>query len=198
MSHRKKSASTPKVDPTITPISTGSAWLPTAPTGGVKGVVTAPPTPAPDPTDPLTITSDMFVDGVTFTLPTGGTSAVPTNLCATEAAAKALQTWLQTNGVSTRLVWGAPQVTNLVAEPTAYSALVPWLEDGKGARENAGVLLTNMQRWGQIFRPVMMQQTVGAFATDDSLEQTDPTNESLVGNVPNEDSATQAIPGSQA
>lgn len=193
---KAKFSTGPSVDTSVPQINTGNAWLPVAPAGGETSTISGvnPALAAPDPTAPLVITPDMFQDGVTIASADGSTNPVATNLCATEAGAIAMQNWLKANGVTTTMVFGAPEVDNLIADEDKYSTLVPWLEDGKGARENAGLLLSEMQYWAQISRPVMLSQTVGAFTADDALEQTDPTNQGLAGNVPNEDSPTPQYP----
>ncbi len=204
MSKKSKKVTTQAPDPSLPVVNTGNAWLPVAPAGGVSTIApnVQPPNPvpaaAPDPTAPLTVTTDMFVDGISETAPDGTVQSVPTNLCATYAAADQLRQWLEANGVATSIVYGAPTVADLQTDAYKFSALVPWLEDGKGARENAGTLLSEMQFWGQISRPVMLSQTVGAFALDDSLAKTDPTNQGLAGNVPNEDAPTSVPPSTEA
>lgn len=177
----------------LPPVHTGSAWLPVPPTAG-SGFSAQPVQPSvePDPTAPLNVTPDMFVDGVTETGPTGTLSGVPTNLCATPAAALQLQNWLQANGVKTTIEYGAPMPEDLQTNEYKYSQDVPFLTDGT-ARENVGQLLSAMQYWGQISRSVMLSQTVGAFATDDALAKTDPTNDALEGGVPNENDPTPKL-----
>ncbi len=91
-------------------------------------------------------------------------SGVPDFYCATLKGATALQQHLKDNGISTTIVMDWPQ-RNWNTSYFSPSSKVPWLDDGKGAVENAGQLLDNYR----VLPYSLADRTVlGSFALDDT------------------------------
>ncbi len=107
---------------------------------------------------------DSDVQPVIVTDPQGFmVSTIPPWYAATMAGAAKLQTYLQSQGITTTLNMDYPmQNWN-----TTYFKVpkVPWLDDGKGAHENAGGLIWNYKNL-----PYAMADRIvkGSFALDDT------------------------------
>jgi hypothetical protein len=92
-------------------------------------------------------------------------SGVPPWYCATGAGALALQAWLKANGVTITIVQKWPLFQNVQNDRAVQSQQVPYLDDGKGAVENAGGLLWN---WSNLPASIAAQIAVEAFTLDDT------------------------------
>lgn len=69
---------------------------------------------------------------------------IPEWYCATDYGASSLQAWLKTKGITVTVVAKWPLFQNQAQSATdVQSAQVPWLDDGKGAVEEAGQLIYN-------------------------------------------------------
>lgn len=107
--------------------------------------------------------------GVTVTMQSNSgqpiISGVPAWYCATMAGAEALQSWLKTQGINTTIVEKWPLYQQTVGNLAVQSQQVPYLDDGKGAVENAGGLLFN---WTNLPASIAEQIATEAFSLDDT------------------------------
>jgi hypothetical protein len=92
-------------------------------------------------------------------------SGVPAWYCATNAGALALQAWLKANGVTVTIVQKWPLFQNVQNNRAVQSQQVPYVDDGKGAVENAGGLLCNFDNLPQ---SIAAQIAIEAFTLDDT------------------------------
>jgi hypothetical protein len=71
------------------------------------------------------------------------TDLIPFQYCATLVGAKYLQAWLAQNGITTQIIYDWPLYPQQIGNLDPQSSKVPYLIDGKGAKERAGDLIYN-------------------------------------------------------
>lgn len=93
-------------------------------------------------------------------------SGVRDSYCATIGGATSLQEYLAAAGIQTTIVMDWPLWPQQGDGPFGQSTRVPWLVDGKGAKENAGLLLDNYR----VLPYSLADATVkGSFKLDDTV-----------------------------